>query len=120
MNVMGNTKGRSTLAGVSAVAILAMAGCSRVKPEELSAELARLRSEMQAEIHRVTQRFSRFFVDGMADGSVRSLDQSVASHLLSGCLNAAAELQNWVADVGEDEGCEIYIKPLFMGILSKR
>lgn len=79
-----------------------------------------LRSEMQAEIHRVTQRFSRFFVDGMADGSVRSLDQSVSSYLLSGCLNAAAELQNWVANPGPDEGCEIYIKPLFMGILSKR
>lgn len=79
-----------------------------------------LRSQMQAEIFRVTQRFSRFFVDGMADGSLRSLDQSVASHLLSGCLNAAAELQNWVADVGQDEGCDIYIKPLFMGILSRR
>jgi hypothetical protein len=56
----------------------------------------------------------------MADGSVRNLDQSVSSYLLSGCLNAAAELQNWVADVGQDEGCEIYIKPLFMGILYGR
>jgi AcrR family transcriptional regulator len=79
-----------------------------------------MRSEMRAEIERVTQRFSGFFVDGMIDGSLRILDQSVASHLLSGCLNASAELQNWVADVGQDEGAEIYIKPLFMGILSKQ
>jgi AcrR family transcriptional regulator len=78
-----------------------------------------MRSDMQAEIRRVTQRFTSFFVDGMVDGSLRILDQSVASHLLSGCLNASAELQNWVADVGPDEGVEIYIKPLFMGILSK-
>lgn len=78
-----------------------------------------LRSDMQAEIRRVTQRFTSFFVDGMVDGSLRILDQSVASHLLSGCLNASAELQNWVADVGPDEGVDIYIKPLFMGILAK-
>ncbi len=78
-----------------------------------------MHSEMQGEIRRVTQRFSKFFVDGMVDGSLRILDQSVASHLLSGCLNASAELQNWVADVDQDEGVEIYIKPLFMGILSK-
>jgi AcrR family transcriptional regulator len=79
-----------------------------------------MRSEMQAEINRVTQRFTGFFVDGMIDGSLRILDQSVASQLLSGCLNASAELQNWVADVGHDEGAEIYIKPLFIGILSKQ
>lgn len=79
-----------------------------------------MRSEMQTEIRRVTQRFTGFFVDGMIDGSLRILDQSVASHLLSGCLNASAELQNWVADVDHDEGAEIYIKPLFMGILSKQ
>lgn len=78
-----------------------------------------LRSEMQAEIRRVTQRFTSFFVDGMVDGSLRILDQSVASHLLNGCLNASAELQNWVADVGPDEGVDIYIKPLFMGILAR-
>jgi AcrR family transcriptional regulator len=78
-----------------------------------------MRSQMQAEIRRVTQRFSGFFVDGMIDGSVRPLDQSVASQLLTGCLNASAELQYWVADVSEDEGADIYIRPLFMGILCK-
>lgn len=78
-----------------------------------------LRSDMQAEIRRATQRFTSFFVDGMVDGSLRILDQSVASHLLNGCLNASAELQNWVANVDPDEGADIYIKPLFMGILAK-
>ena len=77
-----------------------------------------MRSEMEAEIRRVTQRFCGFFVDGMVDGSVRVLDQAVAAHLLTGCLNASAELQYWVTDVTQDEGPEIYIRPLFMGILS--
>lgn len=78
-----------------------------------------MRSEMDAEIRRITQRFSSFFVDGMVDGSLRVLDQTVASHLLTGCLNASAELQYWVSDVSQDEGPEIYIRPLFVGILAR-
>lgn len=77
------------------------------------------RTEMGVALDRLAHKFTGFFVDGMTDGSLRVLDQSVASQLLSGCLNASAELQYWVADVRADEGPELYIKPLFAGILSK-
>jgi outer membrane protein OmpA-like peptidoglycan-associated protein len=73
MNVMGNTMGRSALAGVSAVAIIAMAGCSRVKPEELSAELARLRSEMRTEIQQGDQQVTTQ-LGGRIDGLDSRLD----------------------------------------------
>src|SRR5690606_10807706 len=53
MNVIGS-KARNALAG--ACAMVLAAGCARVKPEELSAELTRLREEMRNEYQQGDER----------------------------------------------------------------
>ena len=47
---------RSALAGSAALMMLVATGCSRVKPEELSAQLAALRAEMRNEYQQGDQR----------------------------------------------------------------
>jgi peptidoglycan-associated lipoprotein len=56
MNVVTGSKGRRALAGVCALTMVVAAGCARVKPEELSEELARLRAEMRDEMTQGDQR----------------------------------------------------------------
>ena len=56
MNVAAVSRSRWTLAGVIAWSAMVFAGCARVKPEELSVELANLRQEMRAEIQQGDQK----------------------------------------------------------------
>ena len=49
MNVAAVSRSRWMLAGIIAWSAMGFAGCARVKPEELSVELAKLRQEMRAE-----------------------------------------------------------------------
>lgn len=64
------------------------------------------------------QRFVSLLVDGMQDGSIRPLDQAIAGALVSGMANAAALLDRWVPDVNGENAIELFVRPLFEGLLS--
>ena len=76
-----NMTGSKALIGSCALMVLVTAGCARVKPEELSAELARLRSEMRTEIEQGDQQVTQNLgtrMDGMdarLDAVADELDQ---------------------------------------------
>ena len=57
MNVNAS-KARSALAGAAALMMVVTTGCARVKPDELSAQLAALRAEMRNEYQQGDQRVS--------------------------------------------------------------
>ncbi|RZI43335.1 TetR/AcrR family transcriptional regulator [Herbaspirillum sp. HC18] len=69
-------------------------------------------------ITQIGQRFVYFMVDGMRDGSIRPLDQSVAASLVSGMITASAELDRWVPDVTSENAVDLFVRPLFLGILT--
>jgi AcrR family transcriptional regulator len=69
-------------------------------------------------INQLGQRFVGFMVDGMADGSIRPLDQSIAAFQVSGMINAAVVLDRWVPDITAENAVELFVRPLFFGILS--
>jgi AcrR family transcriptional regulator len=64
------------------------------------------------------QRFVSFLVDGMQDGSIRPLDQSIAASLVSGMVNAAVLLDRWVPDVNAENALDLFVRPLFTGLLA--
>lgn len=64
------------------------------------------------------QRFVSLLVDGMQDGSVRPLDQAIAGSLVSGMADAAVLLDRWVPDVNGENAIELFVRPLFAGLLS--
>lgn len=63
------------------------------------------------------QRFVSLLVDGMQDGSIRPLDQAIAGALVSGMVNAAVLLDRWVQDVNGENALELFVRPLFEGLL---
>jgi peptidoglycan-associated lipoprotein len=76
-----NMIGSKALLGTCALMVVATAGCARVKPEELSAELARLRQEMQTEMQEGDQEVARSLgtridgIDTRLDAVASGLDQ---------------------------------------------
>jgi AcrR family transcriptional regulator len=79
-----------------------------------------LRQEMKRSMGRLANRFGNFIVDGMADGSIRPIDPSIAAHLIDSLVNAAVELERWIPGVTIDNAADLYAKPFFMGIFSRK
>lgn len=77
-----------------------------------------LRHEKLRTMNQLAERFAGFLVDGMKDGSIRAQDQSLAALLISGMINAAVGLERWVPEANVDNADELYVRPLFLGILS--
>lgn len=69
-------------------------------------------------INQIGQRFVFFLVDGMKDGSIRPVDQAVAAFQVSAMINAAIVLDRWVPDVTAENAVDLFVRPLFLGILS--
>jgi AcrR family transcriptional regulator len=65
---------------------------------------------------RLGERFAALVVDGMADGSLRIVDPSIAAQVINGMVNAAAELERWVAGAHAGNAFELYAMPLFVGL----
>ncbi|HEY8605587.1 MAG TPA: TetR/AcrR family transcriptional regulator [Noviherbaspirillum sp.] len=76
-----------------------------------------IRGDKLNTINQLGLRFVAFLVDGMQDGSVRPLDQAIAAHLVSGMINASVELERWVPGITAENAVELFVRPLFLGIL---
>lgn len=75
-----------------------------------------IRAETRRTMARLGERFAAFVIDGMADGSLRIVDPSIAAQMINGMLNAAAELERWVGGVDAGNAFELFALPLFCGL----
>ncbi len=78
-----------------------------------------LRSEKLRTMNRLSERFAGFIVDGMQDGSVRVVDQTVAAQMVNGMINAAAEIEHWVPGVTMENAADLYARPMLKGLLHR-
>lgn len=75
-----------------------------------------IRRDMRRTMARLGERFASLVIDGMADGSLRIVDPSVAAQMVNGMLNAAAEVERWVRGIDAGNAFELYALPLFHGL----
>lgn len=54
-----------------------------------------LRGEMMEQTERMAEHLAGIVADGIADGSLRAVDPTVASQVILGTINAAANLRDW-------------------------
>ncbi|WP_372784634.1 TetR/AcrR family transcriptional regulator [Phenylobacterium sp.] len=113
----------ATVSGLENLASLASSMVAR----EVSGEIPLLRTsaltavpeDMQAGLVRrfngVSARLSSVVSDGIADGSVMAIDANVAAQMITGLINASAELRHW-APVDASVAVDIYVRPLFTGL----
>ena len=75
-----------------------------------------LRRDTRGTMSRLGERFATLVIDGMADGSLRIVDPSVAAQMINGMINAVAEIERWVRGIDADNAFELYAMPLFTGL----
>jgi len=81
---------------------------------------AALRPELTARFDRIALRFASILSDGVADGSIRPFDVNVGAQMITGMINAAAELEHWAPGLTAETAAEVYVRPLFDGLAAAR
>ncbi|MGP0057766.1 MAG: TetR/AcrR family transcriptional regulator [Beijerinckiaceae bacterium] len=84
----------------------------------LSALPESIRHELVATMNRLSLRYTHFIVDGIADGSLRPVDQVITAHLVNSMVDAAAELQRWVPSADSGDAATLFARPLFLGLFA--
>jgi AcrR family transcriptional regulator len=84
----------------------------------LSATAEAVRPGLLAEIGRLSEKTGGMIADGIADGSIRAVDATIAGELVNGMINAAAELSKWSPAATIDTAAELFVKPLMFGVFS--
>ena len=75
-----------------------------------------IRAGLLVKFNRLSGRFASIMCDGIADGSIRPVDVSIAAQMLTAAINAAAELQYWAPGLTADTVVDHYVRPLFEGL----
>jgi hypothetical protein len=82
----------------------------------LSALPEDLRQPLVASMDKICLRYTHFIADGIADGSLRPIDQMIAAHLIAGVINASTELKRWVASADPQNAAGLFARPLLLGL----
>jgi AcrR family transcriptional regulator len=67
---------------------------------------------------RIAYRFASMISDGVADGSVRPVEANIAAQMITGMINASADLHFWTPELSPGRAIELYVRPFFEGLLS--
>jgi AcrR family transcriptional regulator len=89
-----------------------------LRASALSALPESMRPALMQTMRRLSERYGHFIVDGLADGSLRAVDQRVAAQLVSDVVNAAAELGRWAPSASEASAPWLFARPLFLGLFA--
>ena len=85
----------------------------------LSATVEAMRPGLLAEFARLSEKTAGLIADGVADGSIRPVDPEIAAQLVTGLVNAAAELARWTPAANADNAADLFVKPLMLGVFSR-
>jgi AcrR family transcriptional regulator len=76
-----------------------------------------LRIKVAWQMSRLTLRFGDMLNDGLIDGSVRPCNVRIAAEMITAMINSAEELGRWVRTASVDNAVELYVRPLFSGLI---
>ncbi len=77
-----------------------------------------LRWQKYATMNRLGERYAAMVVAGQADGSIRLVDPAVAAQLISGLINALAEVEHWLPGDTPPDLQLLLARPLLSGLLA--
>ena len=90
-----------------------------LRTSALTALPEQMRQIMVEHSNRISDRFASMISDGIAEGSMRPVDPSIAAQMLNATLNACADLGYLVPDVRPKAAASVFVRPLLMGIFSR-
>ncbi|WP_336487338.1 TetR/AcrR family transcriptional regulator [Methylobacterium nigriterrae] len=75
-----------------------------------------LRADVTRTMQRLWERVAFPIADGIADGSIRPCDPSMAAQVVNSAIDAASELDRWARDIDGAAAQANYVFPLFAGL----
>ena len=76
-----------------------------------------IRQMMSAKADQVTDRFAAMISDGIAEGSVRPVDASIAAQMIHAAVNSVVDLPQLAPRLTGEEAVELYVRPMLTGLL---
>ena len=102
----------------SALVEYQMSGVTRLlRTSALTSAPEALQPKLLGEFDRITLRFATLISDGIAAESIRPVDPNVAAQMLTGMINASAELHYWTHDLSASSAAQAYVRLFFEGLL---
>ena len=90
-----------------------------LRTSALTALPEQIRQIMVEHSNRISDRFASMISDGIAEGTMRPVDPSIAAQMLNATLNACADLGYLVPDVRPKAAASVFVRPLLMGVFSR-
>ncbi|AWN36310.1 TetR/AcrR family transcriptional regulator [Methylobacterium radiodurans] len=78
-----------------------------------------LRAEVPARLRRLWERLAFPICDGVADGSIRPVDPTIAAQVVSSVIDAASDLRRWCPAAEAENAADLFARPLFLGLLTE-
>lgn len=82
----------------------------------LSALPETIRGEQVGRFDAISDGFAALISQGVAEGSIRSVDPEIAAQMLNATLNAGAELAFWVPGITQRAAPSVFARPSLMGV----
>ncbi len=91
-------------------------GAPLLRTSALTSTPEAMQLELITKFDRVSGYFAAMISDGIADGSVRPIDANICAQMITGALNASAELNFWSRGLPPAELTRVFLQPLFKGL----
>ena len=79
-----------------------------------------VRSDMVNRSNRIARRYAGMMSDGIAEGSIRTIDPLIAAQALMALQNAAFDMRNWARTMPRDRAIAFYASTLCFGLFDDR
>lgn len=114
-----STNGYQTLATIAAALVdYQMSGdAPLLRTSALTSVPEAIQPTLLDQFDRISYRFASIVSDGIADGSLRPVDANVAAQMITGMINASADLHFWVPGLTSETAVDLYARPFFEGLL---
>ncbi|WP_417471142.1 TetR/AcrR family transcriptional regulator [Maricaulis sp.] len=76
------------------------------------------RTDMLERSTRLARRFAGMMIDGISEGTVRTIDPLIASQIVMGALNSAYDLRGWVAPLPPGTAIDLYGSTVAHGLFA--
>lgn len=77
------------------------------------------RNDMLDRSTRLARRFAGMMIDGISEGSIRTIDPLIASQVVMGALNAAYDLRDWIAPLPPQAAIGLYGATVAHGLFAE-
>ena len=102
---------------LTAVVTLQQGDAPLLRTTALSTVPIEIHGHLLEKLRRITIRLASILCDGIADGSIRPIDTTIAAQVITAAINTASELKYWQPADHVEERVGRYVESVLLGVL---